>query len=90
MKSPAIPNAKHGSTLVKRAVRLKKGEMKMQNTFTVCKRNKTYKDKETGAEKVMKLVVITFENGVELEVASGRFTYKAFDYLSEICEKGGN
>ena len=61
----------------------------MENTFTVCKRNKPYKDKVTGAEKVIPLVVLTFSNGVELEVSSGRFNYKAFDYLTELAEKGG-
>lgn len=56
---------------------------------TVTKRTKEYKDKETGAAKSMNLVVLTLPNGVELEVASGRFNYRAFDYLNELCDKGG-
>jgi len=57
---------------------------------TVTKRKKDYKDKETGAAKTMNLVVLTLPTGVELEVASGRFNYRAFDYLNDLCDKGGN
>ena len=53
---------------------------------TVTKRKKDYKDKETGAAKTMNLVVLTLPNGTELEVASGRFNYKAFDHLSDLVD----
>ena len=59
-----------------------------KNTFSVSKRTKDYTDKKTGEQKTMKLVVMTFANGVELEVASSRFNYRAFDYLNDLV-KGG-
>lgn len=58
----------------------------MEIKVTISKRKKDYKDKETGAAKTMNLIVLTLPNGTELEVASGRFTYRAFDYLNDLID----
>jgi hypothetical protein len=61
----------------------------MEIKVTITKRTKEYKDKETGATRTMKLVVLTLPNKAELEISSNRFNYRAFDYLTELCDKGG-
>lgn len=56
----------------------------------ISKNKINFKDKKTGADSEMKVIVMEFPNGAKTNLASNRYNYRAFDYLSDLIEKGGN
>jgi len=60
------------------------------NNVKIAKHRKTGTSAKTGKDYDMTVVIMTLPNGSQVEVSSGRYTYRAFDYLCELLDgKGG-